>query len=204
MDGIQDMGGLQGFGVIPPHTDERPFHAPWEPASYAVALLAAEKGLWTFDAGRHAIERIPARQYMSMTYFERVLCGMVTLSIEHGLVTREELEALAGGPIPMALSMGPGHAVRSDHPGFKIGDHVIVRDLMPPGHIRAPNYVRGKKGRVVRIAPLARFPGEAGHGLPAHKEPSYHVQFVSKDLWEEAEDGATVVVDIYQSYLDKI
>lgn len=202
MDGIQDMGGLQGFGAMPRHDDERPFHADWEPVSYAVALLAAEKGFWTFDAGRHAIERIPARQYMNMTYFERVLCGMVSLSIEQGLVTREEVETRAGGRIPLALPIGPGQAARRERAGFDVGDRVIVRSLPPTGHTRAPRYIHGKQGTVVRIAPLARFPGEAGHGLPAHKEPTYHVRFAAADLWAEAEAGVNVVVDVYQSYLD--
>jgi nitrile hydratase subunit beta len=203
MDGIHDMGGMQGFGHMPPHDDERPFHHAWESLSYAVAILAAERGYWTFDAGRHSIERIPARQYMSMTYYERVLCGMVSLSIEHGLLTKEELERRAGGAIPVSSPMGPGDAAITDHPGFEIGTRVIVRTLPPTGHTRAPRYIHGKTGTIIRRAPLARFPGEAGHKLPAHDEPSYHVRFHALDLWGDAEPDATVVVDVFQSYLEE-
>jgi nitrile hydratase len=39
--------------------------------------------------------------------------------------------------------------------------------------------------------------------LPAHPEPSYHVQFKASELWGEAEPTASVVVDVFQSYLDK-
>jgi nitrile hydratase len=204
MNGIHDMGGMQGYGPMPPHDDERPFHNAWEPLSYAVAILAAEKKFWTFDAGRHAIERIPARQYVNMTYFERVLCGMVSLSIEHGLVTKEELEERAGGNVPVSSAMGPAQAARTNHPGFEIGDRVVVRDISPTGHMRAPRYIHGKIGTVVRRTPLAGFPGEAGHRLPAHQEPCYHVRFAASDLWGEAEPGASVVVDVFQSYLDSV
>jgi nitrile hydratase beta subunit len=205
MEGIQDMGGLQGFGPMPPHEDERPFHTRWEPISYAVALLAAEKGLWTFDAGRHAIERMPARQYMNMSYFERVLAGMVSLAIETGAVRRDDIEARAGGPVPLSLPMGPGEDARRDHPGLEVGDRVRVRDMQTAGHTRAPRYIQGKQGTVLRIAPKARFPGEAGHlSKDPHHEPTYHVQFEASDLWSNGEPGASVVVDVYQSYLDKI
>ena len=202
MDGIYDIGGAQGFGPMPPHADERPFHAAWEPLGYVVALLAAEKGLWTFDAGRHVIERIPARQYISMTYYERVLCGMVSNAIEKGLVTRKELEARAGGAVPVALPIGPGVAARRDHPGFEVGDRVVVRDMHPTGHTRVPRYIRGKTGVILRVAPMAGFPGEAGHFLPAHQEPSYHVKFAADELWPDGEPGASVVVDVFQTYLD--
>ena len=201
MDGLQDLGGMQGFGPMPAHEDERPFHASWEPVSYAVALLAAEKGLWTFDAGRHAIERMPARQYLGMSYFERVLAGMTTLAIESGAVTREDLEARAGGAIPVAAPMGAGEAARRDHPGFEIGARVRVRDHHTSGHTRAPRYIQGREGTVMRVAPKARFPGEAGHRQEAFHEPTYHVRFQATDLWGDAEPGASVVVDVYQSYL---
>jgi nitrile hydratase beta subunit len=203
MDAIYDIGGMQGFGPMPSHEDERPFHQAWEPFGYVVALLAAEKGHWTFDAGRHAIERIPARQYITMTYYERVLCGMISNAIHKGFVTREEIEARAGGPIQLALPVGPGVAARRGHAGFEVGERVVVSDKLPTGHTRAPRYVRGKSGVVLRMAPKAGFPGEAGHFLPAYHEPSYHVSFAAEELWPDGEPGATVVVDLFQSYLDR-
>lgn len=204
MDGFQDLGGIQGFGTMPAHEDERPFHAPWEPISYAVALLAAEKGMWTFDAGRHAIERLPARQYLEMSYFERVLAGMITLSVETGAVSREDLERRAGGRVPLSRSMGSGEAAERAHAGLQVGDTVRVQDKHTPGHTRAPRYIQGKLGTVVRIAPAARFPGEAGHLVEAFHEPTYHVKFDAAELWRDGELGNSVVVDVYQSYLVRV
>jgi nitrile hydratase subunit beta len=203
MDGIHDMGGVQGYGTMPSHEDERPFHHSWEPFGYIVAILAAERGFWTFDAGRHVIERIPQRQYMNMPYYDRVLMGMVSNCIEHGLVTQEEIEKAAAGPIPVSLPLGPAQDARVNHPGFQVGDRVVVRTLPPTGHTRAPRYIHGRTGVILRQAPHASFPGQAGHRLPAAIEPTYHVEFKASDLWGEAEVGASVVVDVFQSYLDR-
>ena len=35
-------------------------------------------------------------------------------------------------------------------PRFATGDVVLVRDDYPPGHIRTPVYVRGKRGTITR------------------------------------------------------
>lgn len=201
MNGIHDMGGIRGFGPIPPKEDERPFHNKWEPITYTIALLAAEKGVWTFDAGRHAIERVPARDYISMTYYERVLAGMCTLAVERGWVSMEELEARAGGKVNLGSAIGPGQAANRNHRGFDVGACVVVTQTNPPGHTRVPGYILGKRGVILRIAPKSLFPGEAAHGMPAHEEPTYHVRFAASDLWPDAEVGAGVVVDVFQSYL---
>ena len=30
MNGVHDMGGMDGFGKVEPEPNEPPFHAPWE------------------------------------------------------------------------------------------------------------------------------------------------------------------------------
>ena len=201
MNGIYDLGGMEGFGAIPPKDDQRPFHNKWEPLTYIVALLAAEKGVWTFDSGRHAIERIPARDYVNLSYYERVLAGMCTLAVEHGFVTKEDLERRAGGRVHVGAPIGGGQVADREHTGFDVGARVVVTRTNPTGHTRAPRYILGKHGVVLRVAPKALFPGDAAHHLPAHEEPTYHVRFLAKDLWPDAEAGASVVVDVFQSYL---
>jgi nitrile hydratase subunit beta len=201
MDGLHDMGGVQGFGRMPPHDDERPFHHDWEPSTYAIALWASEFGHWTFDAGRYAIERIPARDYLRMRYFERVLCGMCTLAVEKGLVTQQELRQRAGGAITLAAPMANVSQAPSSVQTFRPGEWVAV--LRQPGgvHTRCPAYIQGRVGQVVASAPAARDPGEAGHLRPARLIPSYHVRFAATDLWPDADGNAYVVVDVFASYL---
>jgi nitrile hydratase beta subunit len=203
MDGVHDMGGMHGFGPLSADRDNRPFHAEWEASGYVFALLGSQKKLFSFDGGRHAIERIPAREYMAMSYFERVLTGVASMYVEQGVVSREELERLAGGRFPLSSPIGPGQAAVREHNGFDVGAAVKVRIWPTSGHTRAPRYVHGKAGVVVGIAPKAHFPGEAAHGNPADAfvEPTYHVRFESRDLWPEVSDGSSVVVDLFQSYL---
>ena len=41
-----------------------------------------------------------------------------------------------------------------------------------------------------------------GDASAAH-QPTYHVEFRVKDLWGDAADEGVVVVDLFESYLDK-
>jgi nitrile hydratase len=85
-----------------------------------------------------------------------------------------------------------------------VGDRVTVRDLHAVGHTRAPRYVRGKGGVVIHVAPRFSFPDTAAHGLPVREEHTCHVQFSARELWGDAADGdAVVIVDLWESYLER-
>jgi hypothetical protein len=43
MNGVHDMGGMDGFGPIPIERDEPVFHAPWEARMYAIAISLARE-----------------------------------------------------------------------------------------------------------------------------------------------------------------
>jgi hypothetical protein len=47
---------------------------------------------------RHSIERMDPGHYLTSAYYEHWLTAAATLAVEHGLVTRSELEARAGEP----------------------------------------------------------------------------------------------------------
>ena len=138
---------------------------------------------------RHAVERMDPAHYLAASYYERWLTGVATLLVEKGVVTRAELEARAGGQFPLSR---PPASVELDYipppeiPRFAVGGAVVVRDIHPPGHTRVPRYVRGKRGGVVHVAPRFVFPDTAGHGMHAHREPTYHVEFPARDLWTDA------------------
>ena len=92
MDGVHDLGGVEGFGPLPIDTDEPPFHHHWEAQTMAMRLLMSFWGAWNTDAGRLSIERLPPTDYLSMTYFEKWLASLVNLSVEAGFITRGEVE----------------------------------------------------------------------------------------------------------------
>jgi nitrile hydratase len=203
MEGVHDMGGMHGYGEIPGERDNEPFHAEWEPIGYGSSMVAVMQGHFCADAIRYAIERIPARDYLAMPYFERVIVGVASLYVEKGLISKEELERHSGGIFPLARQVVAGETVKYAGPGFGIGDHVSVRQLSTSGHSRAPRYVQGKSGVVVGISPPAHFAGHAAQGKldDTGLEPTYQVRFEASDLWPEVRDGSTVVVDLFQSYL---
>lgn len=207
MDGIHDLGGVQGFGRVAHRANSlsyKPvFHEPWEHLGYSLLFLgAAELGLFNVDELRHAIERMEPRQYLASSYYDRIVVGVASLFVEKGAIARQRLEELAGGSYPLALPLGPGREADAPKQPFNVGDRVRVKDEFVSGHIRMPGYVRGKCGVVLhRTTHQWPFPDTVGHGMPSASEPTYHVQFTTQELWGDAADAGTVVVDLFGGYL---
>lgn len=204
MDGIHDMGGRQGFGPVRFTHDAKAFHAEWEVRANSLYALAVRRGLFNMDEYRHAIERMEPRHYLAASYYERSLTSLATLCVEKGLVTREELEARAGGAFPLAAPSAPGRTNAASRERFSPGDRVRVRLDHVPGHIRLPGYIRGKEGVVVSESPAYPFPDAHAHGVEAEDEPTYDVRFRSEDLWPSSAEPALVHVGVFQSYLEPV
>ena len=94
MNGIHDLGGMTCFGPIDPEPDEPVFHADWERRVFAMNL-AALAFLGPVDRARHAIERMDPVEYLSTSYYEHWLVGLVTLAKDLGYVTQAEVERVA-------------------------------------------------------------------------------------------------------------
>ncbi len=203
MDGMHDLGGKQGFGPVRHSPDAEVFHDAWEKRANALYSLAVKHGVFNMDEYRHAIERMDPRHYLSASYYERSLTSLASLLVEKGLVTRDELERRAGGPVPLALPSAPGRANVDDRESFAVGDRVRVRDDRVPGHVRMPAYVRGRTGVVVGVSPPYPFPDAHAHGVDANDEPTYDVRFRATDLWPNTVDDASVHVGVFESYLER-
>ena len=91
---------------------------------------------------------------------------------------------------------------------FKPGDRVVVRNINPLGHTRAPRYARCKQGAIARDYGVFIFPD--AHALGQGKSPQhlYSVRFAGDEVWgdEVLGQGApakdVVYVDLWDSYLD--
>ena len=175
---------------------------PWEISGQCALWLRGARGLFNMDEYRHAIERMEPRHYLAASYYERSLTALVTLCVEKGVVTSEELERLAQGVVPLSSASGPGRGNVAARRRFQAGDRVRVRADYVPGHVRMPAYVRGKTGMVVAESPAYPFPDAHAHGVPAEDEPTYDVRFRSQDLWPDSSDPALVHVGLFQSYLE--
>ncbi len=207
MDGIHDLGGMGGFGPIEVERDEPVFHEPWERLAFALNILGITAiGAYNADEYRHAVERMDPAHYLAASYYERVLTGAATLLVEKRIVTHHELESGAGGLFPLAqpVAENPTADLKPQTQArFKVGDRVVVRNVFPAGHTRAPRYVRGKRGVVLHIAPAFSFPDGSAHGLSARSEHTYHVEFPARELWaDSAGNDESVVVDLWDSYLE--
>ncbi|HWI27993.1 MAG TPA: SH3-like domain-containing protein [Stellaceae bacterium] len=90
-------------------------------------------------------------------------------------------------------------------PRFQPGARVRVRRADPPGHIRAPWYIRGSTGEIERLCGAFPNPEELAYsrpGLPA--QPLYRVRFRQRELWPDYAGAAqdTIEVEIYQHWLE--
>lgn len=213
MNGVHDLGGAQGFGAVAPEADEPVFHAEWEARVFAMNVAL---GLWNIDVSRHALERIAPARYLASSYYARWLEGIETLLVEGGHATAEELAAgraasqareeapLAAVDVPAAVAKRRRYD-RDGAPGpvFAPGDLVRARVMAPAGHVRLPRYVRGRVGEVAMLHGAHVLPDANAAGLGERPEPLYAVRFDAEALWgPEAEPGATVTVDAWQSYLE--
>jgi hypothetical protein len=88
---------------------------------------------------------------------------------------------------------------------FEVGERVRVRTMNPPGHNRAPRYVRGHVGEVVRSVGDGRFPDESAVvGDAARREEIVTVAFAGYELWgPDAHGGDRVHVDLFVTYLER-
>ncbi|MGG5823285.1 SH3-like domain-containing protein [Falsiroseomonas sp. HW251] len=203
MDGVHDLGGRQGFGPVGFTPDAAARHAAWEARANVLYGMAVRLGIINMDEYRHAIERMDPRHYLGASYYERSLTGVATLLVEKGVVTRAELEALAGGGFPLSHPGTGGRSNASDRRRFQRGERVRVKDDFVPGHVRMPGYIRGKTGVIVGEGPPTPFPDAHAHGLHAEDEPTYDVRFRSEDLWPKGAEASLVHACVFQSYLEQ-
>ena len=89
---------------------------------------------------------------------------------------------------------------------FKPGDKVVVKAQNPPGHIRTPMYLRGKRGVILRHYGAWKNPEELAYGrdgLPARV--NYWVQFPMDEVWAGQGSYApndTIAAEIYEHWLE--
>lgn len=207
MDGIHDLGGREGFGPVDVEPDEPGFHADWERRAWGVTTATFVLGLSNGGQFRHSIERMDPLHYLSSRYYEHWVTGVATRMVETGMADAAELERTAGGPFPLSRPVAATiHTKQAgEHAGFAVGDVVRVNPQSHRGHTRAPQYVRGRTGTVVRVDGATQLPDIEAHSADgrAPSEPVYCVRFDAAELWgDSAEPNAPVYIDLWQSYLE--
>ena len=192
MNGVHDMGGMEGFGPLQIEKDEPVFHERWE--GVVRAMMARTNGrYYNLDEFRHAIERMPAEDYLKASYYERWLHAVETLLFEKG--------AIEGGK---ATAVTPDRKTPpAIKPRYQPGDRVVTRNMHPRGHTRLPRYARAKRGVVRKVYGPFLLPDANAHGDHDRWQPCYAVEFEARELWGD-EGGARdrVCIDLWESYLE--
>jgi len=201
VNGVHDMGGMHGFGPVEAEVREPVFHARWEGRVRAMMDRTVFR-YYHLDEFRHAIERMPAADYLRAGYYEKWLHAVETVLLEKGVITRSELAS--GRPAQPAPEPRPGPGPRPPLVArFGPGDRVRARNLHPAGHTRLPRYVRGRLGRIRTVNGPMLLPDTNAHGGGPDWEACYAVEFASTELWGQAAAAADrVCVDLWESYLE--
>ena len=207
VDGVHDLGGLDGFGPVEHAAGEPMFDADWERRTLRMVLGSIHLVGGAGGRFRHSIERMDPAHYLSSPYYEHWLTGVTTLLVEAGVTTQQELDRRAGGHFPLSQpdrGVLPDDRTSRTTPRYAVGDVVRVRERHPPGHTRAPRYVQGKQGTIIRVDAAANIDDIQAHGGGEVADPLYSVRFTSRELWGEAgTDGDVVHVDLFERYLQE-
>lgn len=233
MDGIHDLGGMQGFPPVDPHDDVVGYHDDWEGLVHSAFTATLGSGVHNMDEFRHAIERMDPAHYLTAAYYDRWLVGVSTLAVEKGVFSTEELRertaAMADGETTVTERRDPtliddlidgvvdAYAAWEEDrdPVFEAGDTVRVRHMHPDGHTRCPGYVRNARGTVTEYRGTHTLPDAHAHGDDG-AEPVYNVAFDLNALWKADGDeggsgesqsdsaGDTIRVELWESYLEHI
>jgi nitrile hydratase len=211
MDGIHDMGGLEGFG--PMERDELVFHAPWERTAFALAMVTPIEG--NTDDFRHAIERLDPALYLTAGYYGRWLAALEVRLRDRALLDSDAVDARAGAggraarpaavpsrALPRSSQEGGPRREVPRAPRFSVGAVVRAADIHPAGHTRLPRYVRGRRGVVALVHPAFIFPDTNAHGEGEDPQHVYAVRFSAAELWGEGAGEHNVTVDLFEPHLE--
>ncbi|MGI9522420.1 MAG: nitrile hydratase subunit beta [Hyphomicrobiaceae bacterium] len=220
MNGIHDLGGMDGFGAVKPEPEDKPpFGEAWEGRVLAMTRALGAAGAWNIDVGRYGIERMPPHLYLTASYYQKWLLRNERLCLEKGFVTAEELAAgHASSPAKpfsgkvVASDDIAGTLVRSNYERvpkaearFKIGDSVRTRNMHPKSHTRLPRFARGRVGNVERIQGCHVYPDAAV--AEGREDPKwlYTVRFDGRELWGADTDPLLEVsIEAFEPYLEAV
>ena len=197
MNGVHDLGGMDGFTLPERDRDGPILKEEWERQIWGLVWALRVPGL--SNEVRAAIENIPPELYLGMPYYARFLYRTEQSVLRSGLATEAELRD-PDGPITMpnipnfqppspqdvvaVLSQDSSSELDADFPAlFSVGDAVIVRNEHPVGHTRAPRYVRGHRGIIHRDHGVHGFLDAIPPGIDRGPQHLYSVMFTGPELW---------------------
>ncbi len=219
MNGIHDMGGMDGFGKVEPEPNEPVFHAVWEGRVLAMSRAFGALRCWNIDQSRFVIEQMKPAAYLTSSYYRKWHLRNETLALQHGLVSAEELAAghaiAPAKPVPgqplkvenVEQSNTRGHFSRPEpHPArFQPGDQVRTVNINPTGHTRLPRYARGRSGVVERLHGAHVYPDSLVAGRGEDPQWLYTVVFKATEIWgADADPALQISIEAFEPYLEAV
>lgn len=219
MNGVHDMGGMDGFGRVMPEADEPVFHAAWEGRVLAMVRAMAAAGTFNIDTSRYYREALRPDVYLSSSYYKKWLLGLEDMLIAKGFISVDDVRAGHALAPPMPLMRGkltPENVAATMVRGqfgrpaphaamFKPGDRVRAKNIHPVTHTRLPRYVRGHIGVVERDHGCHVFPDSAAHDRGDDPQWLYTVVFDGAELWgPDGDPTVKISVDAFEPYLERV
>lgn len=219
MNGVHDMGGMDGFGKVEPEPNEPMFHAAWEARVMALVRAMGAAGAFNIDTSRFYREALPPHVYITSSYYKKWLLGLQDLLVDKGYIAPDEVAAghalkatkkpKRGGftlnDVERIMVRGSFTRPAPAAAKFKAGDRVRAKNIHPATHTRLPRYVRGHIGTVERDHGCQVFPDSAAMEAGENPQWLYTVVFDGRDLWgEDADPTVKVSIDAFEPYLEKV
>jgi nitrile hydratase subunit beta len=217
VNGVHDMGGMDGFGKVEAEPNEPVFHEHWESRVLAMVRAMGAAGAFNIDMSRFYRETLPPEIYLASSYYKKWLLGLEDLLIDKGFVDPEEItmgHALEPArPLPRGklgvddveriMVRGQFERAAQAAAKFEPGDRVRARNMHPATHTRLPRYVRGHAGVVERVHGCHVFPDSAAQEAGENPQWLYTVVFEGTELWgAETDPTVKVSIDAFEPYLE--
>ena len=183
MNGVHDMGGMDGFGKVEAEPNEPVFHAEWEARVMALVRAMGAAGAFNIDTSRFYREALPPHVYLSSSYYKKWLLGLENLLVDKGFVAADEVKAghalketkapkrgkLTLDQIERIMVRGKFGRPAPAPAKFKAGDRVRAKNIHPATHTRSAA-LRARPCRRGRTRP--RLPRVSGLGLDRGRRES--------------------------------
>jgi len=216
MDGMHDLGGVEGFGPVDHRDYGRTFKHAWEGRMNGIAAAMARPPGWSIDWFRHSRECVRPEDYITRSYYDQWCLAYAAMLVDSGVATVEEL---ASGKPRLPVTPPNTRPMRSEdvldkahrpvdprrpgaEPAYALGQAVRTRPAGFAGHTRLPRYARGKPAVIHANYGCQLLPDAVASGRE-EAEPLYCVMLRAADLWVEAADSPDeIFLDLWESYLE--
>ena len=217
MNGVHDMGGMDGFGKVEPEPNEPMFHTEWEARVLAMVRAMGAAGAFNIDTSRFYREMLPPPVYLASSYYKKWFLGLEDLLVDKGFIAAEDVAAGHALQPPSRSSAASSRSTMSNaswcaassaarrraDPQFQAG-RSRSRQEHSPDDPYAAAALRARPCR--RDRARSRLPCISGYGRDgAGENPQwlYTVVFDGAELWgADADPTLKISIDAFEPYLE--